>query len=76
MSQLVRYVLPGALLAAVGSQIPLWFCIACPVVLGLLAPFIFNAGTCILSQGALNNGLVRLDTRYEREILSMRRESR
>ena len=51
MSQLVRYVLPGALLAAVGSQIPLWFCIACPVVLGLLAPFIFNAGTCILSQG-------------------------
>ena len=25
-------------------QIPLWFCITCPIVLGLLAPFVFNLG--------------------------------
>ena len=46
-NQLVAYVVPGALLVAVGSQVPIWFCIACPVVLGLLAPFIFNAGDSI-----------------------------
>lgn len=25
-------------------QVPVWFCIACPIVLGLLAPFVFNLG--------------------------------
>ena len=25
-------------------QVPLWFCIVCPLVLGLLAPFLFNCG--------------------------------
>jgi hypothetical protein len=25
-------------------QVPLWFCIVCPLVLGLLAPFLFNFG--------------------------------
>ena len=41
---LVAYVVPGAILAAVGSQVPVYFCLACPVVLGFLAPVIFNAG--------------------------------
>ena len=36
---------PAAIAVGLGSQVPLWFCIACPVVLGLVAPFIFNAGT-------------------------------
>ncbi len=26
------------------ARIPLWFCLACPVVLGMLAPFLFNYG--------------------------------
>lgn len=34
----------GALAAAAAAQVPLWFCIACPVILGLLAPFVFNLG--------------------------------
>ena len=25
-------------------QVPVWFCIACPIILGLLAPFVFNLG--------------------------------
>lgn len=25
-------------------QVPVWFCVACPIVLGLLAPFVFNLG--------------------------------
>jgi len=29
---------------AVASQIPLWFCITCPIVLGMLFPFAFNFG--------------------------------
>ena len=29
---------------AVASQIPLWFCISCPIVLGMLFPFAFNFG--------------------------------
>ncbi len=24
------------------AQVPVWFCIACPIILGLLAPFVFN----------------------------------
>ncbi len=35
----------GALMAGAGAgALPLWFCIACPTVLGLLAPFVFNFG--------------------------------
>ena len=30
-------------------QVPIWFWIACPAVLGLLAPFLFNFG---LGEGA------------------------
>lgn len=26
------------------SQVPLWFCIGCPIVLGMLFPFAFNFG--------------------------------
>ena len=26
------------------AQVPVWFCIACPIILGLLAPFVFNLG--------------------------------
>ncbi|KAK9815211.1 hypothetical protein WJX72_000045 [[Myrmecia] bisecta] len=33
-----------ALTAALASQIPLWWCLACPIVLGMLAPFLFNFG--------------------------------
>lgn len=29
---------------AVASQVPLWFCITCPIVLGMLFPFAFNFG--------------------------------
>ena len=29
---------------AVASQTPLWFCITCPIVLGMLFPFAFNFG--------------------------------
>lgn len=27
-----------------GMQVPVWFCMACPLVLGLLAPFVWNLG--------------------------------
>lgn len=29
---------------ACAAQVPVWFCIACPIILGLLAPFVFNLG--------------------------------
>lgn len=35
---------PLAVVVALAAKIPVWFCIACPVVLGLLAPFLLNAG--------------------------------
>jgi hypothetical protein len=34
----------GALAAALAAAVPVWFCVACPIVLGLLAPFVFNLG--------------------------------
>lgn len=34
----------AALAVALASQVPLWWCIACPTILGLLAPLIFNYG--------------------------------
>jgi hypothetical protein len=30
-------------------QVPLWWCIVCPLVLGMLAPFIFNFGLTAVS---------------------------
>ena len=33
-----------ALAAAMAAAVPVWFCVACPIVLGLLAPFVFNLG--------------------------------
>ena len=33
----------GAVLVLAG-QLPIWFCIACPTILGLVAPFLFNYG--------------------------------
>jgi hypothetical protein len=35
---------------ALSSQVPLWFCIGCPVVLGMLAPFVFNFGLGAIAQ--------------------------
>lgn len=44
-----QYVLEAVLAAAVAAlalgvagQVPVWFCVACPAVLGLLAPLLFN----------------------------------
>ena len=34
----------AALTVLLASQLPLWWCLACPITLGLLAPFIFNFG--------------------------------
>ena len=33
-----------------GAQVPVWFCVACPLVLGLLAPFVFNLGLTAVAQ--------------------------
>lgn len=33
-------------------QVPLWFCVACPAVLGLLAPLVINAGLGALADTA------------------------
>lgn len=41
-----------AVSVAVGYQVPLWFCVACPVVLGLLAPLIINAGAGAVANAA------------------------
>lgn len=32
----------AALALGAAGQVPIWFCVACPAVLGLLAPFFFN----------------------------------
>ena len=32
------------------AQVPIWFCVACPVVLGLMAPFLFNLGSGAVAQ--------------------------
>lgn len=34
----------AAAVLLLAGQMPVWFCIACPTVLGLVAPFIFNFG--------------------------------
>ncbi len=34
------------------EQVPLWFCVACPAVLGLLAPLVINAGLGALADTA------------------------
>ena len=34
----------AATAVAVTSQVPLWYCFTCPIVLGLLFPLIFNLG--------------------------------
>lgn len=43
VTKLVAEVLPGSI-AVASLAMPVWFCIACPIVLGLLAPFAFNFG--------------------------------
>jgi hypothetical protein len=35
-----------------GAQVPIWFCVACPAVLGLLAPLVINAGLGALADTA------------------------
>ncbi|KAK9792738.1 hypothetical protein WJX73_002341 [Symbiochloris irregularis] len=49
----------GAVAVAVtfASSVPLWFCIACPIVLGLLAPLLFN--------GALGQAAELLCSHYQ-----------
>eukprot|EP00884_Botryococcus_braunii_P023572 jgi/Botrbrau1/989/Bobra.114_1s0029.1 len=42
----------GILLGSVGGQVPIWFCVACPAVLGLLAPFVINAAFAELADAA------------------------
>lgn len=34
----------AAVTLILASQLPLWWCLACPITLGLLAPFVFNFG--------------------------------
>lgn len=51
-SHLITKVAPAALAIAAASQIPVWFCIACPVVLGLLAPWVFNLGETLYTSSA------------------------
>jgi len=46
VTKLAAKVIPVSIALAVASVgPPVWFCIACPVILGLLAPFLFNFGT-------------------------------
>ncbi|KAK9832820.1 hypothetical protein WJX81_004405 [Elliptochloris bilobata] len=42
----------AAAAAALATAVPLWFCIACPVVLGLLAPLVLNAGCAAAAEAA------------------------
>lgn len=37
---------------AISYQVPIWFCVACPVVLGLLAPLVINAGAGAVANAA------------------------
>ena len=37
---------------AIGYQVPLWFCVACPAVMGLLAPLVINAGAGAVANAA------------------------
>ena len=41
--------------ADICAQVPLWFCVACPVVLGLLAPFLFNLGSGAVAQAVCDH---------------------
>ena len=45
MEDLFLKAAPAAVAVAIGLHVPLWFCVACPIALGMLAPFLFNAGT-------------------------------
>lgn len=44
LSKLAAGVTSASLAVAAALHVPLWFCLACPIVLGLLAPFAFNLG--------------------------------
>jgi hypothetical protein len=39
-----------AIAAAIAAAPPFWFCVACPIVLGLLAPLVINFGLAALAQ--------------------------
>jgi hypothetical protein len=39
-----------AVAAAVAAAPPFWFCVACPIVLGLLTPLVINYGLAALAQ--------------------------
>lgn len=43
-SCIVDVFLTSALSFAAVSSVPFWWCVVCPIVLGLLAPFVFNFG--------------------------------
>lgn len=58
LAQVANVVLSAATSAvtfAIAYQVPLWFCIACPVVLGMLAPFVINGGLALLASAVCSH---------------------
>ena len=41
-----------AAMTSAGYQLPVWFCVACPAVLGLLAPLLINAAAGAVANAA------------------------
>ena len=42
-------------------QVPLWFCIVCPLVLGLLTPFLFNFGLTAAAEAIQHERVIGFD---------------
>lgn len=55
VAQMVVSAAVSAIGVAIAYQVPLWFCIACPVVLGMLAPFVVNGGLALLASAACSH---------------------
>ncbi|BDA49926.1 hypothetical protein COCOBI_15-0540 [Coccomyxa sp. Obi] len=50
VAKVVARVAAATLATTMAAQVPVWFCVACPLVLGLLAPFVFNLGLTAVAQ--------------------------
>ncbi|CAL8465544.1 g5080 [Coccomyxa elongata] len=50
VAKVVARIAAAALTTTMAAQVPVWFCVACPLVLGLLAPFVFNLGLTAVAQ--------------------------
>jgi len=44
LARLLSQAMAVGVAAAFAASVPKWFCFACPIVLGLLAPLVINAG--------------------------------